>query len=500
MTILLLVIFINKILKIYYNYKRKNRAITYWTPINLKVIKIKATWTSIWMQFEYILQVEDKNQVYTSPSFYAKNIDEYVRIWDYVTLYTIKWERLNYYIDLDSITPWHSVWNKTTNETIIDADSETCDDKITEKAEKDPFWESFSTIIVCLFLILVWVLFFFAQPIIWIFLIVIGCLGISNRKKSWNMHECINTWEKIKWVLESIEECKSILWWMTYVVNVKANWKIYKSNKLYLKPKFKIWDTIYVYVVRHNPEKYFVDIKEDINKYSQDMWKSLEEKIKYSPASFYNSPVNVLKKTYNEVQWIEQPSEKTVKKDTLEDKYPYLALNPKKRNIIWILIGNRKNSLVWFVTILIGCLSIYLWEISGLIMLWLWLLVVYPIIYKLYEFYIQNKLTKIWIKTLTTISKIEFKKEIFVSENNNGKNNGKNDSKYSFVIYTTDGENEYKSFKVKCPMVKEWDPLYVYISPENKKSYRVDTSNIWFDIVEFIQKILWRVFPWMIKN
>ena len=497
LTLIVLIIFINRILKKYQNLKRKNRAIKYWIKKELRITGIEKTGYRIWWEWEkeisseYIIKVEDENQIYISSGFYAKNIDDYAKVWDYITVYALNWERLNYYVDLKSIKKgeWKYEDKKKLKEN---------KNKICESAERNPFWEWFTIVVIWVFLVLMWWMVVFNWEIFWVIFVIFGWLMIFWKKSSWKKYKYINEWEEVKWTVESIEEIK-VSWSMSkYIVNAKANWRIYKSEELIVKPELKKWDKVYIYIDRNNYDKYCVYVNDNTKEYYEEKWKKLNESIQENPAAFYIDPLKVIKESYTND---EDDKNNKDKEQDIEKKFPYLKLEPKRKSIFWILINNISNWLIWFIFSFIWVLITCWWDMTWLIILIPWLLILYPVARRIYELHIQEKLLKIWVKKLTKISRIEVKKEIInITTNKKNDKDEESEPKYYCIIYTTDWNNEYKSFKVTNPMVNIWNPLYVYVDPNNEKSYRVDTSNISFDIMDFINKLLWNFFPWMIKN
>ena len=497
LTLIVLIIFINRILKKYQNLKRKNRAIKYWIKKELRITGIEKTGYRIWWEWEkeisseYIIKVEDENQIYISSGFYAKNIDDYAKVWDYITVYALNWERLNYYVDLKSIKKgeWKYEDKKKLKEN---------KNKICESAERNPFWEWFTIVIIWVFLALMWWMIVFNWEIFWVIFVIFGWLMIFWKKSSWKKYKYINEWEEVKWTVDSIEETK-VSWSMSkYIVNAKANWRIYKSEELIVKPELKKWDKVYIYIDRNNYDKYCVYVNDNTKEYYEEKWKKLNENIQENPAAFYIDPLKVIKESYTND---EDDKNNKDKEQDIEKKFPYLKLEPKRKSIFWILINNISNWLIWFIFSFIWVLITCWWDMTWLIILIPWLLVLYPVARRIYELHIEEKLLKIWVKKLTKISRIEVKKEIInITTKKKNDKDEESEPKYYCIIYTTDWNNEYKSFKVTNPMVNIWNPLYVYVDPNNEKSYRVDTSNISFDIMDFINKLLWNFFPWMIKN
>ena len=497
LTLIVLIIFINRILKKYQNLKRKNKAIKYWIKKELRITGIEKTGYRIWWEWEkeisseYIIKVEDENQIYISSGFYAKNIDDYAKVWDYITVYALNWERLNYYVDLKSIKKgeWKYEDKKKLKEN---------KNKICESAERNPFWEWFTIVVIWVFLALMWWMVVFNWEIFWVIFVIFGWLMIFWKKSSWKKYKYINEWEEVKWTVESIEEIK-VSWSMSkYIVNAKANWRIYKSEELIVKPELKKWDKVYIYIDRNNYDKYCVYVNDNTKEYYEEKWKKLNENIQENPAAFYIDPLKVIKESYTND---EDDKNNKDKEQDIEKKFPYLKLEPKRKSIFWILINNISNWLIWFIFSFIWVLITCWWDMTWLIILIPWLLVLYPVARRIYELHIQEKLLKIWVKKLTKISRIEVKKEIInITTKKKNDKDEESEPKYYSIIYTTDWNNEYKSFKVTNPMVNIWNPLYVYVDPNNEKSYRVDTSNISFDIMDFINKLLWNFFPWMIKN
>ena len=497
LTLIVLIILINRILKKYQNLKRKNRAIKYWIKKELRITEIEKTGYRIWWEWEkeisseYIIKVEDENQIYISSGFYAKNIDDYAKVWDYITVYALNWERLNYYVDLKSIKKgeWKYEDKKKLKEN---------KNKICESAERNPFWEWFTIVVIWVFLVLMWWMVVFNWEIFWVIFVIFGWLMIFWKKSSWKKYKYINEWEEVKWTVESIEEIK-VSWSMSkYIVNAKANWRIYKSEELIVKPELKKWDKVYIYIDRNNYDKYCVYVNDNTKEYYEEKWKKLNENIQENPAAFYIDPLKVIKESYTND---EDDKNNKDKEQDIEKKFPYLKLEPKRKSIFWILINNISNWLIWFIFSFIWVLITCWWDMTWLIILIPWLLVLYPVARRIYELHIQEKLLKIWVKKLTKISRIEVKKEIInITTKKKKDKDEESEPKYYSIIYTTDWNNEYKSFKVTNPMVNIWNPLYVYVDPNNEKSYRVDTSNISFDIMDFINKLLWNFFPWMIKN
>lgn len=497
LTLIVLIILINRILKKYQNLKRKNKAIKYWIKKELRITGIEKTGNRIWWEWEkeisneYIIKVEDENQIYISSGFYAKNIDNYAKVWDYITVYALNWERLNYYVDLNSIKKgeWKYEDKKKLKEN---------KNKICESAERNPFWEWFTIVVIWVFLALMWWMIVFNWEIFWAIFVIIGWLMIFWKKSSWKKYKYINEWEEVKWTVESIEEIK-VSWSMSkYIVNAKANWRIYKSEELIVKPELKKWDKVYIYIDRNNYDKYCVYVNDNTKEYYEEKWKKLNENIQENPAAFYIDPLKVIKESYTND---EDDKNNKDKEQDIEKKFPYLKLEPKRKSIFWILINNISNWLIWFIFSFIWVLITCWWDMTWLIILIPWLLVLYPVARRIYELHIQEKLLKIWVKKLTKISRIEVKKEIInITTKKKKDKDEESEPKYYCIIYTTDWNNEYKSFKVTNPMVNIWNPLYVYVDPNNEKSYRVDTSNISFDIMDFINKLLWNFFPWMIKN
>ena len=497
LTLIVLIILINRILKKYQNLKRKNKAIKYWIKKELRITGIEKTGYRIWWEWEkeisseYIIKVEDENQIYISSGFYAKNIDNYAKVWDYITVYALNWERLNYYVDLKSIKKgeWKYEDKKKLKEN---------KNKICESAERNPFWEWFTIVVIWVFLALMWWMLVFNWEIFWVIFVIFGWLMIFWKKSSWKKYKYINEWEEVKWTVESIEEIK-VSWSMSkYIVNAKANWRIYKSEELIVKPELKKWDKVYIYIDRNNYDKYCVYVNDNTKEYYEEKWKKLNENIQENPAAFYIDPLKVIKESYTND---EDDKNNKDKKQDIEKKFPYLKLEPKRKSIFWILINNISNWLIWFIFSFIWVLITCWWDMTWLIILIPWLLVLYPVARRIYELHIQEKLLKIWVKKLTKISRIEVKKEIInITTKKKKDKDEESEPKYYCIIYTTDWNNEYKSFKVTNPMVNIWNPLYVYVDPNNEKSYRVDTSNISFDIMDFINKLLWNFFPWMIKN
>ena len=497
LTLIVLIILINRILKKYQNLKRKNKAIKYWIKKELRITGIEKTGYRIWWEWEkeisseYIIKVEDENQIYISSGFYAKNIDDYAKVWDYITVYALNWERLNYYVDLKSIKKgeWKYEDKKKLKEN---------KNKICESAERNPFWEWFTIVVIWVFLALMWWMVVFNWEIFWVIFVIFGWLMIFWKKSSWKKYKYINEWEEVKWTVESIEEIK-VSWSMSkYIVNAKANWRIYKSEELIVKPELKKWDKVYIYIDRNNYDKYCVYVNDNTKEYYEEKWKKLNENIQENPAAFYIDPLKVIKESYTND---EDDKNNKDKEQDIEKKFPYLKLEPKRKSIFWILINNISNWLIWFIFSFIWVLITCWWDMTWLIILIPWLLVLYPVARRIYELHIQEKLLKIWVKKLTKISRIEVKKEIInITTKKKKDKDEESEPKYYCIIYTTDWNNEYKSFKVTNPMVNIWNPLYVYVDPNNEKSYRVDTSNISFDIMDFINKLLWNFFPWMIKN
>ena len=497
LTLIVLIILINRILKKYQNLKRKNKAIKYWIKKELRITGIEKTGYRIWWEWEkeisseYIIKVEDENQIYISSGFYAKNIDNYAKVWDYITVYALNWERLNYYVDLKSIKKgeWKYEDKKKLKEN---------KNKICESAERNPFWEWFTIVVIWAFLALMWWMLVFNWEIFWVIFVIFGWLMIFWKKSSWKKYKYINEWEEVKWTVESIEEIK-VSWSMSkYIVNAKANWRIYKSEELIVKPELKKWDKVYIYIDRNNYDKYCVYVNDNTKEYYEEKWKKLNENIQENPAAFYIDPLKVIKESYTND---EDDKNNKDKEQDIEKKFPYLKLEPKRKSIFWILINNISNWLIWFIFSFIWVLITCWWDMTWLIILIPWLLVLYPVARRIYELHIQEKLLKIWVKKLTKISRIEVKKEIInITTKKKKDKDEESEPKYYCIIYTTDWNNEYKSFKVTNPMVNIWNPLYVYVDPNNEKSYRVDTSNISFDIMDFINKLLWNFFPWMIKN
>ena len=497
LTLIVLIILINRILKKYQNLKRKNKAIKYWIKKELRITGIEKTGYRIWWEWEkeisseYIIKVEDENQIYISSGFYAKNIDNYAKVWDYITVYALNWERLNYYVDLKSIKKgeWKYEDKKKLKEN---------KNKICESAERNPFWEWFTIVVIWVFLVLMWWMVVFNWEIFWVIFVIFGWLMIFWKKSSWKKYKYINEWEEVKWTVESIEEIK-VSWSMSkYIVNAKANWRIYKSEELIVKPELKKWDKVYIYIDRNNYDKYCVYVNDNTKEYYEEKWKKLNENIQENPAAFYIDPLKVIKESYTND---EDDKNNKDKEQDIEKKFPYLKLEPKRKSIFWILINNISNWLIWFIFSFIWVLITCWWDMTWLIILIPWLLVLYPVARRIYELHIQEKLLKIWVKKLTKISRIEVKKEIInITTKKKKDKDEESEPKYYCIIYTTDWNNEYKSFKVTNPMVNIWNPLYVYVDPNNEKSYRVDTSNISFDIMDFINKLLWNFFPWMIKN
>ena len=497
LTLIVLIIFINRILKKYQNLKRKNRAIKYWIKKELRITGIEKTGYRIWWEWEkeisseYIIKVEDENQIYISSGFYAKNIDDYAKVWDYITVYALNWERLNYYVDLKSIKKgeWKYEDKKKLKEN---------KNKICESAERNPFWEWFTIVMIWAFLALMWWMVVFNWEIFWVIFVIFGWLMIFWKKSSWKKYKYINEWEEVKWTVESIEEIKASWSMSKYIVNAKANWRIYKSEELIVKPELKKWDKVYIYIDRNNYDKYCVYVYDNTKEYYEEKWKKLNENIQENPAAFYIDPLKVIKESYTND---EDDKNNKDKEQDIEKKFPYLKLEPKRKSIFWILINNISNWLIWFIFSFIWVLITCWWDMTWLIILIPWLLVLYPVARRIYELHIQEKLLKIWVKKLTKISRIEVKKEIInITTKKKKDKDEESEPKYYCIIYTTDWNNEYKSFKVTNPMVNIWNPLYVYVDPNNEKSYRVDTSNISFDIMDFINKLLWNFFPWMIKN
>lgn len=497
LTLIVLIFFINRVIKKYQNLKRKNRAIKYWIKKELRITEIEKTGYRIWWAWEkeisseYIIKVEDENQIYISSGFYAKNIDNYAKVWDYITVYALNWERLNYYVDLKSIKKgeWKYEDKKKLKEN---------KNKICESAERNPFWEWFTIVVIWAFLALMWWMIVFNWEIFWVIFVIMGWLMIFWKKSSWKKYKYINEWEEVKWTVESIEEIK-VSWLMSkYIVNAKANWRIYKSEELIVKPELKKWDKVYIYIDRNNYDKYCVYVNDNTKEYYEEKWKKLNENIQENPAAFYIDPLKVIKESYTND---EDDKNNKDKEQDIEKKFPYLKLEPKRKSIFWILINNISNWLIWFIFSFIWVLITCWWDMTWLIILIPWLLVLYPVARRIYELHIQEKLLKIWVKKLTKISRIEVKKEIInITTKKKKDKDEESEPKYYCIIYTTDWNNEYKSFKVTNPMVNIWNPLYVYVDPNNEKSYRVDTSNISFDIMDFINKLLWNFFPWMIKN
>ena len=499
--VLLLVVFLNKAIKRHQKYTIKNKAIREWVKKNLKITEIKETWVAVWWEWneristEYQVIVEDKDQIYISSWFYVKNIDEYAKVWDNINVYIIKWERLNYYIDLNSITPGNWLNDNSNKREIKESKN-----KIREKAWKSIFWESFTAIMLWLFLIMFWVILVYGWELFWLLIIAFWWFIAFSQKNNSNKYDCINKWEEVTWIVESIEETKWSRWWIRYIVNVKANWRIYRSEAHAIKPGVNNWDKISVFIDRSDYNKYYVYIADNTEKYFEEKRERIEETLKENPSALYFNPIKVLKdteKTEDKKDWIK-------KEETLEEKYPYLSLPPKNNSILRIVIKNFKNFSTWWVIALIWYGFACWWELIWLAFLLFWWIILYPIIYKIYEYNKQENLTKIGVKKLTKISRIEMKKDIFyiniksVKENDRHDDSEKeNEAKYYYIIYTTDWNKEYKSFKVKNPFVKVWDPLYVYIDPDNEKSYWVDTSNISFDVMDFFTKILWSIFPWL---
>ena len=497
LTLIVLIIFINRILKKYQNLKRKNRAIKYWIKKELRITGIEKTGYRIWWEWEkeisseYIIKVEDENQIYISSGFYAKNIDDYAKVWDYITVYALNWERLNYYVDLKSIKKgeWKYEDKKKLKEN---------KNKICESAERNPFWEWFTIVVIWVFLALMWWMVVFNWEIFWVIFVIFGWLMIFWKKSSWKKYKYINEWEEVKWTVESIEEIKASWSMSKYIVNAKANWRIYKSEELIVKPELKKWDKVYIYIDRNNYDKYCVYVNDNTKEYYEEKWKKLNENIQENPAAFYIDPLKVIKESYTND---EDDKNNKDKEQDIEKKFPYLKLEPKRKSIFWILINNISNWLIWFIFSFIWVLITCWWDMTWLIILIPWLLVLYPVARRIYELHIEEKLLKIWVKKLTKISRIEVKKEIInITTKKKKDKDEESEPKYYCIIYTTDWNNEYKSFKVTNPMVNIWNPLYVYVDPNNEKSYRVDTSNISFDIMDFINKLLWNFFPWMIKN
>lgn len=497
LTLIVLIIFINRVIKKYQNFKRKNRAIKYWIKKELRITEIEKTGYRIWWEWEkeisseYIIKVEDENQIYISSGFYAKNIDDYAKVWDYITVYALNWERLNYYVDLKSIKK--GVWKYEDKKKLKENKNKIC-----ESAERNPFWEWFTIVVIWAFLALMWWMIVFNWEIFWVIFVIFGWLMIFWKKSSWKKYKYINEWEEVKWTVESIEEIK-VSWSMSkYIVNAKANWRIYKSEELIVKPELKKWDKVYIYIDRNNYDKYCVYVNDNTKEYYEEKWKKLNENIQENPAAFYIDPLKVIKESYTND---EDDKNNKDKEQDIEKKFPYLKLEPKRKSIFWILINNISNWLIWFIFSFIWVLITCWWDMTWLIILIPWLLVLYPVARRIYELHIQEKLLKIWVKKLTKISRIEVKKEIInITTKKEKDKDEESEPKYYCIIYTTDWNNEYKSFKVTNPMVNIWNPLYVYVDPNNEKSYRVDTSNISFDIMDFINKLLWNFFPWMIKN
>lgn len=497
LTLIVLIIFINRVIKKYQNFKRKNRAIKYWIKKELRITEIEKTGYRIWWEWEkeisseYIIKVEDENQIYISSGFYAKNIDDYAKVWDYITVYALNWERLNYYVDLKSIKK--GVWKYEDKKKLKENKNKIC-----ESAERNPFWEWFTIVVIWAFLALMWWMIVFNWEIFWVIFVIFGWLMIFWKKSSWKKYKYINEWEEVKWTVESIEEIK-VSWSMSkYIVNAKANWRIYKSEELIVKPELKKWDKVYIYIDRNNYDKYCVYVNDNTKEYYEEKWKKLNENIQENPAAFYIDPLKVIKESYTND---EDDKNNKDKEQDIEKKFPYLKLEPKRKSIFWILINNISNWLIWFIFSFIWVLITCWWDMRWLIILIPWLLVLYPVARRIYELHIQEKLLKIWVKKLTKISRIEVKKEIInITTKKEKDKDEESEPKYYCIIYTTDWNNEYKSFKVTNPMVNIWNPLYVYVDPNNEKSYRVDTSNISFDIMDFINKLLWNFFPWMIKN
>ena len=497
LTLIVLIIFINRVIKKYQNFKRKNRAIKYWIKKELRITEIEKTGYRIWWEWEkeisseYIIKVEYENQIYISSGFYAKNIDDYAKVWDYITVYALNWERLNYYVDLKSIKK--GVWKYEDKKKLKENKNKIC-----ESAERNPFWEWFTIVVIWAFLALMWWMIVFNWEIFWVIFVIFGWLMIFWKKSSWKKYKYINEWEEVKWTVESIEEIK-VSWSMSkYIVNAKANWRIYKSEELIVKPELKKWDKVYIYIDRNNYDKYCVYVNDNTKEYYEEKWKKLNENIQENPAAFYIDPLKVIKESYTND---EDDKNNKDKEQDIEKKFPYLKLEPKRKSIFWILINNISNWLIWFIFSFIWVLITCWWDMTWLIILIPWLLVLYPVARRIYELHIQEKLLKIWVKKLTKISRIEVKKEIInITTKKEKDKDEESEPKYYCIIYTTDWNNEYKSFKVTNPMVNIWNPLYVYVDPNNEKSYRVDTSNISFDIMDFINKLLWNFFPWMIKN
>jgi hypothetical protein len=318
LTLIVLIILINRILKKYQNLKRKNKAIKYWIKKELRITGIEKTGYRIWWEWEkeisseYIIKVEDENQIYISSGFYAKNIDNYAKVWDYITVYALNWERLNYYVDLKSIKKgeWKYEDKKKLKEN---------KNKICESAERNPFWEWFTIVVIWVFLALMWWMLVFNWEIFWVIFVIFGWLMIFWKKSSWKKYKYINEWEEVKWTVESIEEIK-VSWSMSkYIVNAKANWRIYKSEELIVKPELKKWDKVYIYIDRNNYDKYCVYVNDNTKEYYEEKWKKLNENIQENPAAFYIDPLKVIKESYKMMKTIKiiKIKNKTSKKNSL---------------------------------------------------------------------------------------------------------------------------------------------------------------------------------------
>jgi len=227
--------------------------------------------------------------------------------------------------------------------------------------------------------------------------------------------------------------------------------------------------------------------------------------LKGNSTVFYHNPQKIIEK---EEEKIDTPinSVSEVKNELkFEDKYPYLELKPKKINLITLIIRNWKNTLSGFALLLFWWIIIKEWDINWIRLIIIWIILTYPIIISIHHFLKQELLVKIWEKKLTKICRIDKKEKKFKIVTSKKEEDDKEEKpEYYYIIYTTDWENEYKSFDIELPMVTIWDPLYVYINPKNPKSYRVDTTNITINIYDFITKlfgkILWLETPGKISN
>ncbi len=481
------------------NYKIREKAKKWWTISYATVTEIKKTWWTFFWEIEYEIIAEDEEQIYTSESFYAWNIDEYVKIWDKIKVYKSKEERLCYYLDLKSIESWEAV--KITNNINNNKN------KISGTARNDKWLEKISWTLIWTSLLIMWIIILKFNPILSIIMIVfwlIVFIWISWNKGNINKHQLINTWDEVEGEICLIEKTWSIRWKDKYKITVKADWEEYESDETFYANKYRIWDKIKVYINKNNPKEYYVNIK-NTTEYMEELSTWIGKNLKENSTVFYHNPQKIIEK---EEEKIDKPknSVSEVKNELkFEDKYPYLELKPKKINLITLIIRNRKNTLSGFAFLFFWWIIIKEWYINWIRLIIIWIILTYQIIISIHHFLKQELLVKIWEKKLTKICRIDKKEKKFkivTSKKEEDDKEGK--PEYYYIIYTTDWENEYKSFDIELPMATIWDPLYVYINPKNPKSYRVDTTNITINIYDFITKlfgkILWLETPGKISN